>query len=48
MTEEWKTLKYFEFTSERKIMTRVLKNTETGQVMVFTKGADSSIIPRCV
>ena len=29
-------------------MTRVVKNLQTGKVLVFCKGADSSIIPRSV
>jgi magnesium-transporting ATPase (P-type) len=46
--EMWRLLKYFQFTSERKLMSRVLQNSETGEVIVFTKGADSSLIPLCV
>jgi magnesium-transporting ATPase (P-type) len=46
--EVWKSLKYYEFTSDRKLMTRVVKNVETGEVLVICKGADSSIIPRSV
>ena len=29
------------------MMTRVVQNIKTEQVLVFCKGADSSIIPRC-
>ena len=46
--EEYKTIKYFDFTSARKMMTRVVQNVATGQVMVMSKGADSAIISRCI
>ena len=46
-TEVYKSLKVFEFTSDRRMMTRVVKNVETGEVLVITKGADSAIIPIC-
>jgi magnesium-transporting ATPase (P-type) len=46
--EEYKTIKFFDFTSARKMMTRVVQNTETGKVMAISKGADSAILSRCV
>lgn len=46
--EVWKSLKYYEFTSDRKLMSRVVKNVETEEVLVICKGADSSIIPRSI
>lgn len=46
--EIWRNLKYYEFTSDRKLMSRVVQNIETNQILVLSKGADSSIIPRCV
>ena len=46
--EKWKSLKYYEFNSDRKLMTRVVKNLKTGRVLVFCKGADSSIIDRSI
>jgi phospholipid-translocating ATPase len=46
--EVWKSLKYYEFTSDRKLMSRVVKNVETEEVIVICKGADSSIIPRSI
>lgn len=46
--EKWKQLKCFEFSSERKMMSRIVQNAETGQVVLFTKGADNTIIPKCV
>ena len=39
-------LKVFEFSSDRKMMTVVVKIN--GEVLAFTKGADTSVEPRCV
>ncbi|GAM24030.1 hypothetical protein SAMD00019534_072050 [Acytostelium subglobosum LB1] len=36
----------FEFTSERKRMSVVLRDQQTGQIKLITKGADDAIIPR--
>ena len=47
-TEIWQNLKFYEFESNRKMMTRVVQHTETGLVLVLCKGADQSIISRCV
>ena len=38
-------MKMFEFTSDRRMMSIVVKNKENGKILVFTKGADTSIIP---
>lgn len=46
--ELWKNLKYYEFSSDTKMMSRVVQNEETGQILVLSKGADSSIIPKCL
>lgn len=46
--EVWKNLKYYEFSSDTKMMSRVVQNKETGQILVLSKGADSAIIPRCI
>lgn len=45
--ERWRQLKCFEFSSDRKMMSRIVRNEETGQIILFTKGADDSIIPKC-
>jgi phospholipid-transporting ATPase len=41
--EVWKTIKVYEFTSERKMMTVIMQNTQTRKYMVFSKGASDSI-----
>ena len=41
-------MKFYDFTSARKMMTRVVQNVETGRVLSLTKGADSAILSRCV
>jgi len=41
--ETYRNLKFFDFTSERKMMSRVVQNVETEEVIVFAKGADSVI-----
>ena len=46
--EEYRTLKFFDFTSARKMMTRIVQNVKTGQVYVMSKGADSAILSRCI
>lgn len=46
--ETYKTIKFFDFTSARKMMTRIVQNEETGKVLVISKGADSAIIGRCI
>jgi magnesium-transporting ATPase (P-type) len=46
-TEEiYKNIKCFEFTPERRMMTRVVQSVNTGEVIVFSKGADSSLFSR--
>lgn len=46
--ETYKNIKFYDFTSERKMMTRVVQNEETGEVTIMCKGADSSIFKRCL
>lgn len=55
--ELWRNIKFFDFTSERKMMTRIVQrvNPETQipdekykEVMVFSKGADTSILARSI
>ena len=46
--EEYKSVKFFDFTSARKMMTRVVQNTNTGQLLVISKGADQAILSRCI
>ena len=46
--EEYRTLKFFDFTSARKMMTRIVQNVKTEQVFVMCKGADSAILSRCI
>jgi len=38
-------LKVFEFDSERKMMSVVVKNNKNQKLYLFTKGADTSILP---
>lgn len=44
---EYSLLKIFEFDSDRKMMTVIVKEEHTGKIIVFTKGADSSVAPLC-
>lgn len=46
--EEYRTVKFYDFTSARKMMTRIVENVKTGRVICLTKGADSAILERCV
>ena len=46
--ESYKTIKFYDFTSARKMMTRIVQNEETGKVLAISKGADSAIISKCV
>ena len=46
--EEYRSIKFYDFTSARKMMTRIVQNVETGKVMVLCKGADGPIIQRCI
>lgn len=43
--EEYKILKVFEFTSDRKMMSVVVKRVSDGKFLVFTKGADDKVAP---
>lgn len=44
--EKYKLLHVFEFNSDRKRMSVVVKNSKTGKIYIFTKGADALIMPR--
>lgn len=44
--EEWEMLRTFEFTSERKAMSVIVRDKKTKRVFVHVKGADSSILPK--
>ena len=44
--EVWRNLKMFEFSSERKMMSRLMENVETGEVRLFLKGADCAVMDR--
>ena len=46
--EVYKTIKFYDFTSARKMMTRIVQNTETGALFVLSKGADSAILSKCI
>ena len=46
--EEYRTLKFFDFTSARKMMTRIVQNVQTGKVTVLSKGADTAIFEKCI
>lgn len=46
--EQYKNIKFYDFTSARKMMSRVVQNVETGRVLALVKGADSAILSRCV
>ena len=46
--EEYRNVKFYDFTSARKMMTRVVQHVETGKVFALSKGADSSILSRTV
>jgi magnesium-transporting ATPase (P-type) len=46
--EKYKNIKFYDFDSARKMMTRVVKNLNTGIVYVMAKGADSAIFEKCV
>lgn len=43
--EVWEVLRVIEFSSERKRMSVIAKNSE-GQVVIFTKGADQTMMSR--
>lgn len=40
-------LKIFEFDSDRKMFSAIIKDESTGKTICFTKGADSSVAPLC-
>ena len=45
--EQYGIIKIFEFTSERKAMSIVLKHPTQDRAICFVKGADSSVFPMC-
>lgn len=46
--EKYEVLKIFEFTSERKAMSVILKHpSKKNTALCFVKGADSSVFPMC-
>jgi magnesium-transporting ATPase (P-type) len=46
-TEEWELLAEIPFDSDRKRMSVVVKNEALGKVLVYCKGADNIMLPRC-
>lgn len=48
LVEEYRSLKFFDFTSARKMMTRVVQNVQTGKIIAISKGADQAILSRCI
>ena len=40
-------LRLFSYSSDRKIMSIIVKNTQSDEIWLISKGAESSIIPRC-
>lgn len=45
--EVYKNLRFLDFTSDRKMMTRVVQNVATGKITAYSKGADMAILPIC-
>jgi magnesium-transporting ATPase (P-type) len=43
--EEYRILKMYEFTSDRKMMSIIVKRVNDGKYFVFTKGADDKLSP---
>jgi magnesium-transporting ATPase (P-type) len=43
--ETYRILKVFEFTSDRKMMSVIVKRVTDGKLIVFSKGADGAILP---
>ena len=43
---EFKVLKTFKFTSERKMMSVLVRRMSDNKLILYTKGADSSVLPR--
>lgn len=42
--EEYKILKVYEFTSERKMMSVIVKRESDNKIFIFTKGADEKLV----
>lgn len=45
-TEQYDVLKVIEFSSDRKMMTVVVRNCQSKQVLVFSKGASDSMMKK--
>jgi len=43
---EYKPLKFYDFTSDRKMMTMIVRDV-SGKCTAYIKGADTSVLPRC-
>jgi phospholipid-translocating ATPase len=43
--EEYQILKVIEFSSDRKMMSVIVKSKDNGKILAFTKGADDKILP---
>jgi phospholipid-translocating ATPase len=43
--EEYKIIKVYEFTSDRKMMSVLVKNLADNKFFLFTKGADDILVP---
>ena len=46
--EKYSIVKMFDFTAERKMMSVVMKRESDGKLLLFTKGADSSVLPLAI
>lgn len=45
-TEQYDVLKVIEFSSDRKMMTVVVRNCQSKEVLVFSKGASDSMVKK--
>jgi len=48
IVESYEILYEIAFTSDRKMMSLIVRKRDDGDVIVFTKGADSSVLPKCI
>jgi phospholipid-transporting ATPase len=46
ISEQYRLLKVFEFSSDRKMMSVIVERVSDSRLVLFTKGADGSILPR--
>jgi P-type E1-E2 ATPase len=46
--EEYKIIKVFEFTSDRKMMSVIVKRVPDNRFFIFTKGADEKLLPLAI